>query len=290
VSQEVSPKQQNPQISTGNFPLSGSATAYPQRHFSRRDAAEGLGVSEARPSLIYACGQWEIDLGQRELRAAGSPVPLGSRAFEIVEVLVRSASSLVTKDDLMQRVWPGATVGEATLHVHISAVRKALGRDRHLVKTAQGRGYRLLGGWAIRQHPSVGASVIPFPRASGVVATSPLSDVEKEISSGNLPIPVTELFGRSAASALICERLSAYRVVTLTGPGGIGKTSLALFVAHERRTDFGDGTFLVELASLSNPELLPSAVAADGGPKTPRCYPFLRCPSHWRRQTSLAAR
>src|ERR1700733_13957551 len=58
----------------------------------------GSGVSGASPPLVYAREQWEIDLGRRELRSGGAAVPLGSRAFEIVEVLVRSASQLVTKD------------------------------------------------------------------------------------------------------------------------------------------------------------------------------------------------
>jgi DNA-binding winged helix-turn-helix (wHTH) protein len=61
---------------------------------------------------------------------------------------VQSASELVTKDHLMERVWPGAVVGEGTLHVHISAVRKALGQDRAMLKTVSGRGYRLLGSWS----------------------------------------------------------------------------------------------------------------------------------------------
>ncbi len=85
-------------------------------------------MSEANANLVYVCDQWEIDLGRRELRSSGIPVPLGGRAFEVVTVLVQSASEFVTKDHMMDRVWPGATVGEGTLHVHISAVRKALGR------------------------------------------------------------------------------------------------------------------------------------------------------------------
>ena len=76
-------------------------------------------MSEASANLVYACEQWEIDLGRRELRSRGIPVPLGGRAFEIVTVLVQSASELVTKDHMMERVWPGAVVGEGTLHVHI---------------------------------------------------------------------------------------------------------------------------------------------------------------------------
>src|ERR1700757_4577100 len=108
-------------------------------------------MSEASANLVYTCDQWEIDLGRRELRSRGIPVPLGGRAFEVVKVLVQSASELVTKDDFMDRVWAGATVGEGTIHVHISAVRKALGPDRGLLKTSSGRGSRLLGSWTPQQ-------------------------------------------------------------------------------------------------------------------------------------------
>src|SRR5258708_2454869 len=108
-------------------------------------------MSEASANLVYACEQWEIDLGRRELRSRGIPVPLGGRAFEIVTVLVQSASEFVTKDHLMERVWRGATVGEGTIQFHISAARKALGEDRAMLKTASGRGYRLLGSGTPQQ-------------------------------------------------------------------------------------------------------------------------------------------
>ena len=87
-------------------------------------------MSQSDRNLVYESGQWQVHLGRRELLAGGVPVPIGGRAFEIIEVLVRSANELVTKDDLMDRIWPGAIVRENTLQVHISAIRKALGPDR----------------------------------------------------------------------------------------------------------------------------------------------------------------
>jgi DNA-binding winged helix-turn-helix (wHTH) protein len=57
---------------------------------------------------VYESGEWEIDLARRELRARGVPVPIGGRAFEVIEVLVQSAGELVTKSELMDRVWPRA--------------------------------------------------------------------------------------------------------------------------------------------------------------------------------------
>src|SRR5580698_8266259 len=100
-------------------------------------------MPEQGQSMVYESGQWQIHLGRRELLANGLAVPVGARAFEIIEVLVRSANELVTKNDIMNRIWPGATVGENTLQVHISAIRKAFGADRGMLKTTSGRGYRL---------------------------------------------------------------------------------------------------------------------------------------------------
>ena len=212
-------------------------------------------MSEARANLVYACDHWEIDLGRRELRARGIPVPLGGRAFEVVTVLVQSASEFVTKDHLMERVWPGAIVGEGTIHVHISAVRKALGPDRGLLKTASGRGYRLLGSWTAQQREAAARVYSPPPRTSG----SP--------PPNNFPPLISRLIGRAAACEFVRDLVSAYRVVTLTGPGGIGKTSLAIKAVRYLLLDFEDGGWIVELASLSDPNLVPSTVAATLGLK-----------------------
>src|ERR1700732_248219 len=119
-----------------------------------RNPEPGSRVRAQGRRLVYESGEWEIDLARRELRAGGVPVPIGGRAFEIIEVLVHSAGELVTKRDLMDRVWPGAIVEDNTLQFHISAIRKALGPDRGMLKTASGRGYRLVGGWVLRQDTS----------------------------------------------------------------------------------------------------------------------------------------
>jgi DNA-binding winged helix-turn-helix (wHTH) protein len=192
----------------------------------------------------------QIDLARRELRVLNSPVPIGGRAFEVIEVLAQSAGELVTKDELIRRIWPGAVVGENTLQVHAMAIRKALGPYRNLLKTESGRGYRLLGDWTVRRHdaakPPVGVQRIPVDGESPVT---------------NFPVTVARLIGRSAAMARVRDLISAYRLVSLTGPGGIGKTSLALKVTRGVVGEFTDGGWLVELASLSDPALVPAAVA-----------------------------
>src|SRR3982074_268230 len=207
--------------------------------------------------LVYESGEWEIDLARRELRARGAPVPIGSRAFAIIEVLVRSPGDLVTKHDLTSRVWPGAIVEDNALQFHISAIRKALGPDRELLRTASGRGYRLLGDWTSRQE-----STSP----TGSIDLDPVQ-IAAEPFQTNLPAAASDLVGRTTAVRHLRDLLSAYRLVTLTGPGGIGKTRLALEVARGLLPRLQGDVGLVERASLADPGLVPSAVAGALGLK-----------------------
>jgi predicted ATPase/DNA-binding winged helix-turn-helix (wHTH) protein len=193
-------------------------------------------------------GPWELDRTRRELRTHGVPVPLGGRAFDIVEVLAQSAGELVTKDEIFRRVWSGAIVEESTLQVHISGIRKALGPDRGLLKTAFGRGYRLLGAWTIRKE---GISATPVV----------LQIVPPTVYLTNFPSASSELIGRTSAVRHLEDLLSAYRLVSLIGAGGIGKTALALEVARGLFPTFQGDSRLVELAALADPDLVPSAVA-----------------------------
>src|SRR5262245_31552803 len=86
--------------------------------------------------------RFELLLARRELRADGVPVALGSRAFDILALLVTARGALITKDQIMSAIWPGLVVEESNIQVHISALRKALGPSRDLIQTVPGRGYR----------------------------------------------------------------------------------------------------------------------------------------------------
>src|SRR6266851_5089426 len=222
-----------------------------------RNPEQGQRVRAQDRRLVYELDEWEVDLARRELRARGVPVPIGGRAFEIIEVLVQSAGELVTKNDLSARIWPGAIVEDNTLQFHISAIRKALGSDRGILKTASGRGYRLLGAWTSRQESSSSVDSIDI---------EPMRSPAEPFQT-NLPAAASELVGRTNAMQHLLGLLSAYRVVTLTGSGGIGKTRLALEVARGLFPTFQGDVRLVELVSLSDLDLLPSAVAGGLGLK-----------------------
>jgi predicted ATPase/DNA-binding winged helix-turn-helix (wHTH) protein len=206
-----------------------------------------MATPDARP--VYTSGDWDIDLVHREMRWRGGASALGGRAFEIVEVLVRSAGRLVDKKHLVREVWSGAVIEENTLHVHISAIRKALGHDRGMLQTVAGRGYRLLGDWAVRQDAT------PMALNDKPPAPSP------RLIAGNLPSPATALVGRTTAIAELVELLATRRMITLTGAGGIGKTALALETARTAISAFEGAVYFVDLAPVSNGAQVSSTVA-----------------------------
>ena len=150
-------------------------------------------------------------------------VALRPQALDVLWALVDRAGHLVTKDQLMQRVWGHVIVEENTLQAHVSALRKALGPDA--IATVSGQGYRFT--MAVEVAPE--RAPRPFH---------------------NLPQQLTSFIGRSKEIAQITQLLSSTRLLTLTGAGGCGKTRLALEVAAKALEDFPDGACLVELAPL----------------------------------------
>ena len=197
--------------------------------------------------LLYRFGEWEVDLLLRELRLGGSMIPMGGRSFEILQILARSGPKLVSKDELMSRIWPGGVVNENTIEVHISAIRKALGKDRNLLRTVSGRGYRLVGDWTL---------------ISGDAGDGRPVSQSPEIASSSLPSFGSELIGRGPALEDLCGLLLTHRLITLTGPGGIGKTRLAIDAARGLLQDFHGECAFVDLAPLADPTLVPSTLSA----------------------------
>jgi predicted ATPase/DNA-binding winged helix-turn-helix (wHTH) protein len=206
---------------------------------------------------ILQFGRFRVHPHRRELLLDGVPVRLGDRAFDILLALIEARGALVTKDELMSRVWPGMVVEEINLSVQVSALRKALEGDRELLKTISGRGYRFVAdittSSADMQNPSDHVASVTLPVASPALQTS--------LPRTNLPVPTSNLIGRNADLQSILALAADRRLVTLTGAGGIGKTRLSQAAARESLARFADGVWLAELAPLSDPELVPVTVA-----------------------------
>jgi len=200
---------------------------------------------------IVEFGRFRVVPHRRELLADGGPIKLGGRAFDLLMALVEASGTVVSKDELMRRVWAGRIVEENTLQGAISALRKAFGEDRALIRTVAGRGYQFTG--EIRSR-SAGDSESEVPGAAPAAAEPPRRPID-------LPEPVSDLIGREAELSEVMDLVKTQRLVTLIGEGGIGKTRLGLEVARHLLSEFPDGVRVAELAPLSDPELVPITVA-----------------------------
>jgi predicted ATPase/DNA-binding winged helix-turn-helix (wHTH) protein len=192
-------------------------------------------------------GPYRLLAAQRLLLERDRPVRLGSRAFEILTALVERAGEVVGKEELIARAWPQTFVEEANLKIQVSTLRRALGDGQggnRYVITVPGRGYNFVAP-VRREEASRAASAQPAP------STTP----------HNLPFAVTRMIGRDDAVATLVTRFSRERLVTIVGPGGIGKTTVALAVAERMMANYEHGVWLVDLAPLGDPRLVPSAVA-----------------------------
>ena len=210
------------------------------RRALRRGWSQQGSTGNIADETVYASGKWEVDLGRRELRAAGSCVLLGGRAFEIFAEIVRANGATVSKDRLIGSVWSGAIVDDNTIQVHVSAIRRALGADRGMLLTIPGRGYRVCGAWSVRRDGVATGRTVAAPSPTGTRS-----------AADNLPAAVSDLIGRDKILRQVQELLSAYRVVTLCGVGGIGKTKLAVEVARHVMADASRDVSFVELATLA---------------------------------------
>jgi DNA-binding winged helix-turn-helix (wHTH) protein len=124
-----------------------NTNAYPERVLWRASPLPHHATwwNSVRAEAAIEFGRFRVLLRRRRLLADGVPVELGTRAFDLLLVLLEADGALVTKEELLDRVWPGVVVCEQSLKVQISALRKALGADRNLIRTEFGLGYRFIG-------------------------------------------------------------------------------------------------------------------------------------------------
>ena len=196
-------------------------------------------------------GRFRILPHRRELLADNQPVELGGRAFDVLMVLIEARGAVVRKETLMGRVWPDRTVDENNLPAQITALRKAFGADRDLIRTVPSRGYQFTG--------EIRAAATSSDQPPVLTTSAPFAASAR--APTNLPVSVSELIGREVELDEVLGLVASHRLVTLVGAGGIGKTRLGIEAARHLLPRFADGIWIVELAPLSDPELVPVAVA-----------------------------
>jgi predicted ATPase/DNA-binding winged helix-turn-helix (wHTH) protein len=203
-------------------------------------------MDQSKAGLSF--GPFNLLVGERLLTKGGVPVELGGRALDILVVLVSAPNEVVTKKELMMRVWPDVRVEEGSLRFHMAGLRKALGdgvKGARYITTLAGRGY---------------CFVAPVSQASGPGNSSPVPPVH--FPHGNLPNRLGRMVGRDEDVAALSAQLTASHFVTIVGAGGVGKTTVAVAVAHRLSEAFGGATLFVDLGMLSDPGLVTTAIAS----------------------------
>src|SRR5258708_7775480 len=194
-------------------------------------------------------GSFELSIGERVLRRDGHVLPLGDRALAILIYLADRPGEVIAKQELIDHVWPDVTVEEGSLRVHVAAIRKALGDGQfgnRYIANIKGRGYSFVG------------TVVPF-------AGNTESRNDKFRHQGRLPVRPIMMIGRETVVSEVGDKLRDERFVTLLGPGGIGKTTIALAVGRAVAEEFGGKVHFVDLEGLTDPRHVAGADATSLG-------------------------
>ncbi|NGZ88526.1 ATP-binding protein [Duganella aceris] len=191
-------------------------------------------------------GPFMLSPAERLLEQDGEPVRLGGRALDLLIALVESAGEVVGKHELLSKVWPNMVVEEGNLRFHIVNLRKALGdsggNSRYIVNVAN-KGYSFV------------APVIRTAPGSRATLAKPESAVR-------LPVLSTVVLGRDEAVDMLTTALSRYRLVSIIGSGGIGKTTVAIATMHSLYKEFGGDVHFVDFSCISEIELVHATVAS----------------------------
>lgn len=185
----------------------------------------------------------ELDLARFVLRRGGEDIKIEPQVFDVLAYLVAHRGIVVRKEELLDAIWGDRFVSESALTTRVKSVRQAVGDDGNqqaVIRTVHGKGYEFVAAVEI-DHDG------PDPSAGTTVAS--------------LGAPVQPLIGREAPLAQLAETLADHRLVTLVGPGGVGKTSLGLELARCVGGRYGDGVHVVELVSVVDEDATAAALA-----------------------------
>ena len=190
------------------------------------------------PTVVIRFADVTIDADGHEVLRAGSPVGVEPQVFDVLLHLIRHRERVVSKEELLDAVWRHRFVTESALTSRIKSARQAIGdsgREQRMIRTVHGRGYRFVA--AIDEDPAS-------------------TEVPMDLVPVRLPVQTTPFVGRALEKQLVAERLGdpACRLLTILGPGGMGKTRLALEVAERAKAEFLDGVYFVPFAPVSDSE------------------------------------
>lgn len=206
-----------------------------------------MSITPGHSKDVWSFGPFILAARERLLTKDGVPVELGARALDLLVALISTPNEVVSKKDLLSRVWPDVTVEENSLRFHLVSLRKALGDGKdgaRYITTLPGRGYCFVATVSRGDAPEAPAK----PSA--------------EFHYANLPIRSSQIVGRDDDVTQLCADLARSRLVTIVGTGGVGKTTVALAVAQRLAETFAGSVLFVDLGMVADPQLAPSTIAS----------------------------
>jgi predicted ATPase/DNA-binding winged helix-turn-helix (wHTH) protein len=196
--------------------------------------------------MRFRFDECELDQDTVELRVGGEPRPVEPQVFAVLDVLLRHRERVVAREELLDEVWRTRFVTDSALSSRIKSARRAIGDDgqaQRLIRTVHGRGYQFVGAVEVVDDGRPAVARRPRP----------------------VPPPATPTIGRDGAVAAVLALLDRGRVVTLLGPGGVGKTRLAVEVALRRTAAAGIDACFVDLTKVRDATLVPELIARELG-------------------------
>jgi predicted ATPase/DNA-binding winged helix-turn-helix (wHTH) protein len=185
--------------------------------------------------MILRFANCELDLARVVLRRDGEEVRLEPKAFDVLVYLVQRRGAVVRKEELLDEIWGDRFVSESALTTRIKAVRKAVDDDgsrQAVIRTVHGKGYEFI------------AQIEAVPGAADASSTTSRPTI------AGLETAMRSLIGRESLLALLVDALAAHRLITLVGPGGVGKTSVGLELVRAAAATYSDGVYVVELVTV----------------------------------------
>jgi predicted ATPase/DNA-binding winged helix-turn-helix (wHTH) protein len=210
-----------------------------------------VAVEGVAKGVIACFGPFRLSAAERSLVKGEEPVAIGGRALDILIVLVECAGEVVSTRELIERVWPEVIVEEGNLRVHLSNIRKVLGDGRdgaRYIANVPGRGYSFVA--PVRRS----ARAHPVPRA------------QASNKPQKLPARLERMVGRDETVAALSSLLTSRRFVSVVGPGGMGKTTVAVAVAHALVDHFSGRIHFIDLGALTDSSLVGDAMLSSLGP------------------------
>jgi len=189
---------------------------------------------------VVSFGPFRLHQGQRKLLCCGVEVRLGGRAMDVLRVLAKKKGALVHSDELFAAAWSDVFVHESNLKVTVAALRRTLREyspSHEYIGNVVGRGYWL------------SSDVRPLSSSDDIPRSAPLPELRT-------------IIGRDEEIAELCETMVHYRLSTIVGAGGMGKTTVAVAAAQIFEDEAGHAVTFVDLARVVSEEFVASTIAA----------------------------